>query len=73
MADYMQTMVLQLRDMAQAADMDFMCYLLEMAAIEASDVAGGKVPARMPALDPTAPPRTPSPEEIVRRVLFEKG
>lgn len=72
-ADYIQTMLLELRALAQRADLDFLTYALEIALIEASDLAAGKAPERMPALGPkTQRPRTPSPEEIVRQVLLMK-
>lgn len=72
-ADYIQSMLLELRAMSRRADLDFLTYALEIALIEASDLAAGKEPKRMPTLGPgTQQPRTPSAEEIVRQVLSVK-
>ena len=67
-AEYMQSILLELRTMAREADCGFLTYTLELALIEASDVAAGKVPVGV-AETTAAPPRTPTPEEIVERVL----
>ena len=45
--DYLQSMLGQLRTMAQAERCDMLAYLIEMAYIEASDIIRGERPARV--------------------------
>lgn len=45
--DYMQSMLGQLRTMAQAERCDMLAYLIEMAYVEASDIIRGDRPARV--------------------------
>ena len=45
--DYMQSMLGQLRTMAEAERCDMLAYLIEMAYIEASDIIRGARPARI--------------------------
>ena len=44
--DYMQSMLGQLRTMAEAERCDMLAYLIEMAYVEASDIIRGERPAR---------------------------
>lgn len=46
--DYIQSMLGQLRTMAQAERCDMLAYLIEMAYLEANDVMRGKKPASSP-------------------------
>lgn len=46
--EYMQAMLGQLRKMAEAERYDMLAYLIELAYMEASDVAAGERPARIP-------------------------
>lgn len=45
--DYMQSMLGQLRTMAEAERCDMLAYLIEMAYIEASDIIRGDRPVRV--------------------------
>lgn len=45
--DYMQSMLGQLRTMAEAERCDMLAYLIEMAYVEASDIIRGERPARI--------------------------
>jgi hypothetical protein len=45
--DYMQSMLGQLRTMAEAERCDLLAYLVEMAYVEASDIIRGERPARV--------------------------
>ncbi|KQZ94294.1 hypothetical protein ASD64_05410 [Mesorhizobium sp. Root157] len=45
--DYMQSMLGQLRTMAEAERCDMLAYLIEMAYVEASDIIRGERPARV--------------------------
>jgi uncharacterized tellurite resistance protein B-like protein len=45
--DYMQSMLGQLRTMAEAERYDLLAYLIEMAYVEAGDIARGDRPARI--------------------------
>jgi hypothetical protein len=45
--DYMQSMLGQLRTMAEAERYDFLAYLVELAYVEAGDIARGDRPARV--------------------------
>jgi hypothetical protein len=45
--DYMQSMLGQLRTMAEAERYDMLAYLIEMAYVEAGDIARGDRPARI--------------------------
>lgn len=45
--DYMQSMLGQLRTMAEAERCDMLAYLIEMAYLEASDIIRGERPARV--------------------------
>lgn len=45
--DYLQSMLGQLRTMAQAERCDMLAYLIEMAYVEASDIIRGERPARL--------------------------
>jgi uncharacterized tellurite resistance protein B-like protein len=45
--DYMQSMLGQLRTMAEAERYDLLAYLIEMAYVEAGDIARGERPARI--------------------------
>ncbi|MER2534549.1 MAG: hypothetical protein ABTQ31_05230 [Rhizobiaceae bacterium] len=45
--DYLQSMLGQLRQMAEAEGLDMLAYLIEMAYIEASDIIRGERPSRV--------------------------
>ncbi|KQZ13056.1 MULTISPECIES: hypothetical protein [unclassified Mesorhizobium] len=45
--DYMQSMLGQLRTMAEAERCDMLAYLIEMAYVEASDIIRGERPTRI--------------------------
>lgn len=45
--DYLQSMLGQLRTMADAERLDFLAYLIEMAYIEAGDIIRGERPSRL--------------------------
>jgi hypothetical protein len=45
--DYMQSMLGQMRTMAEAERCDMLAYLIEMAYVEASDIIRGERPARV--------------------------
>ena len=45
--DYIQSMLRQLRGMAEAERSDMLVYLIEMACIEAADIMRGERPARL--------------------------
>lgn len=45
--DYLQSMLGQLRQMAEAERLDMLAYLIEMAYIEASDIIRGERPSRL--------------------------
>ena len=45
--DYMQSMLGQLRTMAEAERCDMLAYLIEMAYVEASDILRGERPLRI--------------------------
>ena len=45
--DYIQSMLGQLRNMAEAERCDVLAYLIEMAYLEASDVLRGERPSRI--------------------------
>ena len=45
--DYLQSMLGQLRTMAEAEQCDMLAYLIEMAYVEASDIIRGDRPARV--------------------------
>ena len=45
--DYVQSMLGQLRTIAEAERHDMLAYLIEMACVEASDIMRGKRPARL--------------------------
>lgn len=45
--DYMQSMLGQLRTMAEAERCDMLAYLLEMAYVEVSDIVRGERPSRL--------------------------
>lgn len=45
--DYMQSMLGQLRNMAEAERCDMLAYLIEMAYVEASDIIRGERPSRI--------------------------
>jgi len=45
--DYVQTMLGQLRTMAEAERCDMLAYLIEMAYVEASDIIRGERPERV--------------------------
>ena len=45
--DYIQSMLAQLRIMAEAERCDMLAYLIEMANLEASDVLRGERPSRV--------------------------
>ncbi|MEO9338970.1 hypothetical protein ABFT80_16255 [Mesorhizobium sp. SB112] len=47
--DYMQSMLGQLRTMAEAERCDMLAYLIEMAYVEASDIIRGDRPSRIQA------------------------
>ncbi len=47
MLDYMQSMLGQLRTMAEAERCDMLTYLIEMAYVETSDIIRGERPARV--------------------------
>ncbi|TWG99059.1 hypothetical protein L598_001600000230 [Mesorhizobium sp. J18] len=45
--DYMQSMLGQLRTMAEAEQYDMLAYFIEMAYVEATDIIRGERPARL--------------------------
>lgn len=45
--DYIQSMLGQLRNMAEAERCDMLAYLIEMAYLEASDIVRGERPSRI--------------------------
>ncbi|MEZ5811506.1 MAG: hypothetical protein R3D45_08825 [Rhizobiaceae bacterium] len=45
--DYMQSMLGQLRTMAEAERFDMLAFLIEMAYVEASDIVRGERPSRI--------------------------
>ncbi len=45
--DYIQSMLRELREIAQAERHDMLIYLIEMAYVEASDIIRGERPARL--------------------------
>ena len=45
--DYIQSMLGQLRNMAEAERCDMLAYLIEMAYVEASDIVRGERPSRI--------------------------
>lgn len=45
--DYLQSMLRELREIAQAERHDMLCYLIEMAYVEASDIIRGERPMRV--------------------------
>ena len=45
--DFMQSMLGQLRTMAEAERCDMLAYLIEMAYVEASDIVRGERPSRI--------------------------
>jgi len=45
--DYMQSMLGQLRTMAESERCDMLAYLIEMAYVEASDIIRGERPSRV--------------------------
>ena len=45
--DYVQSMLGQLRNMAETERCDMLAYLIEMAYVEASDIARGERPSRI--------------------------
>ncbi len=45
--DYLQSMLGQLRTMAEAERCDMLAYLIEMAYVEASDIIRGERPSRI--------------------------
>ncbi|MGB3387054.1 MAG: hypothetical protein WBA88_03630 [Pseudaminobacter sp.] len=45
--DYMQSMLGQLRTMAEAERCDMLAYLIEMAYVEVSDIVRGERPSRL--------------------------
>lgn len=45
--DYIQSMLAQLRTMAQAERCDMLAYLIEMAYLEASDILRGEQPSHV--------------------------
>jgi hypothetical protein len=45
--DYIQSMLGQLRKMAEAERCDMLAYLIEMAYVEASDIVRGEKPSRI--------------------------
>jgi hypothetical protein len=61
--DYLQSMLEQLRIMAQAEHCDMLAYLIEMACIEASDIARGE--ASSPVGAARANPRRPKSKGMI--------
>ena len=55
--DYLQSMLRELREIAEAEWHDMLVYLLEMAYVEASDIIRGDRPARL--RRPSTTPRVP--------------
>lgn len=53
--DYIKTMLGQLRTMAEAERCDMLTYLIEMAYVEANDIARGERPARLSPLADSEP------------------
>ena len=68
-ADYIQTLLLELRLLSRRADLQFLTYALEIALIEASDIASGKAPTAFLERDAASASPAVAPEELVRRVL----
>ena len=65
-AEYTQALLLELREMALSSRCTYLAYLLELAVIEASDIANGQTPSRL--VQPS-PAREPDAEEATRRIL----
>ena len=67
---YMEEMLRELRTMGQQMDCDFLVYLLEMAAMEASDIANGAGSKSRQASYVVDKPQTLSAEELSQK-FFE--
>ena len=52
--DYVQSMLRELREIAEAERCDMLVYLIEMAYVEASDIIRGERPARLRSPAPAA-------------------
>lgn len=70
-ADYIYEMLKELRTMSQKIDEDFLVYLLEMASMEASDIANGQGTRARQASYIIEKPKTPSADELAK--LFLEG
>ena len=67
-----QTMAMELRDLAVRAHCTYLAYLLELAAIEASDLASGRPPSSFRAMHGAVEPH-PDVEAIADRILAVKA
>ena len=72
-ADYVQCMLMELRSMCRARRMGFLTHLIEMAMIEAADIASGALPGQVAMNENMSNrPRSLSPDEIAARVLHAR-
>ncbi len=67
--DYMQSMLGQMRTMAQAERCDMLAYLIEMAYVEVSDIVRGDRPSRVGAEQRN--PAAAVPFDPARKVKFQ--
>lgn len=70
-AHYIETMLMEMRTMSQAHKCDMLTYLLEMAMIEASDIASGKTSMGRQEAPVLEKPSKPNAEELA--ALFMSG
>lgn len=70
-ASYIESMLAEMRTLSQNVDSDFLTYLLEMAMIEASDIASGKMSQPRRSTRVAEKPRAMDSEEIA--ALFMSG
>ena len=69
---FAEPLLVELRTLASRSGCHYLCYLLDMAAMEASDLATARPPS--PIAAPSVPiHRTPDPDEIARLVLELEG
>ena len=70
--EYAQSLLLGVREMAVGSGCTYLAYLLELAVIEASDLASGRLPSRVSPVTVSARGQ-PELEEILRRILHARG
>ncbi len=70
-AHYIESMLMELRTMSQSNNCDMLTYLLEMAMIEASDIASGKTSVGRREILVTEEVSKPNAEELA--ALFMSG